>query len=75
MMGNGLEVGVVLCSVYDDKNKPPVHEQDIRVVTFSDGTRIQYDRKEHLLKIDCVGDIEIHAKGNIKLTASRIDLN
>ena len=75
MMGNGLEVGVVLCSVYDDKNKPPVHEQDIRVVTFADGTRIQYDRKEHLLKIDCVGDIEIHAKGNIKLTASRIDLN
>ena len=75
MMGNGLEAGVVLCSVYDDKNKPVVHEHDIRVVTFEDGTRIQYDRKEHLLKIECVGDIEIHADRNIKLTASRIDLN
>lgn len=75
MLGNGLESGVVLCSVYDDKNKPPVHEQDIRVVTFGDDTRILYDRAKHLLKIDCVGDIEIHANNHIKLTAGRIDLN
>ena len=75
MMGNGLEAGVVICSVYDDKNKPVVHEQDIRSVTFDDGTEISYDRKNHLLKVDCAGDIEIHAKGNIKLTARRIDLN
>ena len=30
-MCNGLEVGVVICSIYDDKNKPVVHEQDIKV--------------------------------------------
>ena len=83
MMGNGLEAGVVLCSVYDDKNKPVVHEQDIRVITFADGTEISYDRKKHLLKIECVGDIEVHAKGhiniiadgNMKHQAARIDLN
>ena len=83
MMGNGLEVGVVLCSIYDDKNKPVIHDQDIRAVTFEDGTKISYDRKNHLLKIDCIGDIEIHAKGHIHIFAddkltekgSRIDLN
>ena len=75
MMGNGLESGVVLCATYDDKNKPPVAEQDKRAVTFEDGTKITYDRAEHLLKVECVGDIEIHAKGKIKLTATRIDLN
>lgn len=34
MLGNGLESGVVLCSVYDDKNKPSIHKQEIRAVTF-----------------------------------------
>lgn len=75
MMGNGLESGVVLCAIYDDKNKPPVHEQDTRAVTFEDGTRITYDRSSHLLKVECVGDIEVHADGKIKLTGARIDLN
>ena len=83
MMGNGLEAGVVICSIYDDKNKPVVHEGDTRAVTFEDGTKISYDRKNHVLKVECEGDIEIHAKGqinitaggNIKQQAARIDLN
>ena len=83
MMGNGLEAGVVICSVYDDKNKPVVHEVNTRSVTFEDGTQISYDRRKHLLKVECVGDIEVHAKGhiniiadgNMKHQAARIDLN
>ncbi|MBQ7577612.1 MAG: phage baseplate assembly protein V [Synergistaceae bacterium] len=75
MMGNGLEMGVVLCSLYDDTNKPPAGDADIRKTTYDDGTEIIYDRKNHKLQINCVGDIEIHADGNIKITGSRIDLN
>ena len=83
MMGNGLESGVVLCSIYDDKNKPHLGDKDTRKVTFDDGTEILYDRESHLLKIESVGDIEIHAKGhinifadgNMKHQAERIDLN
>ena len=29
MMGNGLKGGVVLCSVYDDTNKPPAGDIEI----------------------------------------------
>ena len=83
MLGNGLEAGVVLCSIYDDENKPETGNQDIRKVKFEDGTEISYDRKNKLLNVNCVGDIEIHAQGNItvsaggnmKFTAARIDLN
>ena len=83
MMGNGLEAGVVLCAVYDDKNTPPEGNADIRKTTFEDGTEILYDRKKKLLKIECAGDIEIHAKGNVNVTAdenmkyqaARIDWN
>ena len=69
------EMGVILGAFYDDKNKPVVHEQDIRAVTFDDGSKITYDRKEHKFTIDCTGDIEIIAAGNISLNAGRIDLN
>lgn len=66
-MGNGLEQGIVLCSIWDDKNRPPVKDKDIRVTTFEDGTVISYDRKKHLLKID--------VKGNVEINGTRIDLN
>ena len=75
MLGNGLEAGVVLGAIYDDTNKPPEGDKDVRKTTFSDGTEILYDRKNHKLKVNCVGDVEVHADGNIKDTASRIDLN
>ena len=66
-LGNGLETGIVLCSIYDDKNRPLMKDQDIRVTTFDDGTEISYDRKKHLLKID--------VKGNVEIYGNRIDLN
>ena len=83
MMGNGLESGVVLCAIYDDKNKPLEGNADIRKTTFEDGTEILYNRKNKCLEIKCEGDIKIHAKGNVNITAdgnmkhqaARIDLN
>lgn len=76
MMGNGLESGVVLCSVFDDKNKPPEGNADIRKTTYDDGTEISYDRKNKLLEIKCEGDMKIHVKGNIEISADgNITLN
>ena len=75
MSGNGIENGVILGAIYDDTNKPPKGNQDIRITTFEDGTSIAYNRAKHALSIDCKGSITITAKGSMKLTASRIDLN
>jgi len=79
MLGNGLEAGVVLCSVFDDKNRPPLGNQDVQVTTFGDGTRVQYDRAAHALTIDCSasgGTVSIIApdgvsiKGNVSIAGS-----
>ena len=75
MLGNGIEAGAVIGAVYDDTNKPPESDKDTRKVKFDDGTEILYDRKNHELKINCVGNITIHADGNMKISAARIDLN
>ena len=75
MLGNGLEAGAVIGAIYDNKNNPPEGVQNIRKITFQDGTEILYDRKNHELKINCVGNITIHADGNMKISAARIDLN
>ena len=52
MSGDGAEMGVILGAFYDDKNKPPVQDEDIRTVTFSDGVRVLYDRESHSLVVD-----------------------
>ncbi|MBQ7262310.1 MAG: phage baseplate assembly protein V [Synergistaceae bacterium] len=52
MMGNGLEMGIVMCAFYDDKNPPLIGDEDTRAVTFDDGTRVSYDRKHHALAIE-----------------------
>lgn len=83
MSGQGDEFGVILGTFYDDKNKPPKKQGDLHRVEYSDGTVIQYDRKEHRLFIHCVKDISIeagseitiNAGSHIGLTAPRIDLN
>lgn len=57
--GNG---GYVIGSRYDDKNAPPAQIQDISLIRFDDGTTISYDRAEHLLEINCVGNVIIKGK-------------
>lgn len=75
MAGTGTELGTILGAFYDDKNKPPKADENIRSIVFEDDTEITYDRKEHKLSIICKGDIQITADGNITLNAARIDLN
>lgn len=50
---------------------------------YSDGTTVEYDRKNHSMNINVKGDIVIEAsgsitikaKGNVRVNGSRIDLN
>lgn len=75
MQGNGTESGVVMGSIYDDANKPPTGNANIRCTEYDDGTRVAYDREKHRMLIDCVGDIVIRAGGNVSIEGARIDLN
>ena len=61
MSGQGAEMGVILGAFYDDKNKPVVHDADIRAVTFDDGVKVLYDRKKHQLTIDSPETVNVTA--------------
>ena len=87
----GIESGFILGAYYNQKDKPPVTDQNKRTVKFKDGTIIEYDRKQHKLTADVKGDIDIKATGKVDmivngdislqssasiiLTANRIDIN
>lgn len=60
MLGNGLEAGVVLCSIWDDRNQPPRGDPDVRQITFDDGTEIFYDRKNHVLTANVIPNGTVH---------------
>ena len=61
MQGQGTEAGIIIGAFYDDKNKPPVKKLNIRSVIFSDGTQVLYDRKEHVLEVNCAGEVRVRA--------------
>ncbi len=59
----GSEDGFILGSFYADEIKPPASTEDIRMVEFSDGTKVSYDRSSHELKATIEGT-EIKADRN-----------
>jgi len=61
------ESGCILGAYYDDTNKPPNPSKDVRRITYSDGTVIEYDRSTHKLKATVAGEVELTAE---KLTAT-----
>ena len=67
--------GYVLGAIYNEKDKVPVSSKDKFFIRFEDGTEIEYDRKEHKLRISVKGDVLIEAERNMTLKATRIDLN
>lgn len=60
---HGFEQGFVIGAVYNEKDTTPVQDKDKIHIKFQDGSYIEYDRKEHKLKADIKGDIDIKATG------------
>lgn len=59
MSGLGTEAGVIIGTIYDDSNAPPVSNPDIEAVTFSDGSTVQYNTKENTFTINVNGSVKI----------------
>ena len=66
----GIESGFIIGSYYNQKDRPPVTDQNKRTVKFKDGTILEYDRATHKLTADVKGDIDIKATGKVDINAS-----
>jgi len=62
------DTGIVLGSIYNEIDLPPVSSKDKVHIRFKDGTEIEYDRAAHKMRIDVKGDIEIKVTGNANIT-------
>jgi len=70
---NGLAEGFILGAHYNEEDKPPGSNPDIRQVTFEDGTMVSYNRSSHVLDINCgSGTVNIVAAGNVNVTGDVI---
>ena len=56
--------GFTFGSAFNEKDTPPESGQDIYYTKYKDGTRLKYDRKEHLLTANIKGDVLITVDGN-----------
>lgn len=76
--------GTIFRSIFNKNAKEPIGANEhTEIIEYEDGTKISYDTKAKLLKLDCVGDIVIKAGGDIKIEAAgnididgvRVDIN
>jgi len=67
--------GFIVGAYYHRDCPTPTENGNKVIVTFEDGTWIEYDKGSHKLYIHSVGDIEIVSDTHIVLKAPRIDLN
>lgn len=67
------EEGVILGSIYSEADPPPLSNADKYFIEFEDGTSVEYDRKEHKLKlkVSSSGTIDIECEGNISVRSDR----
>lgn len=67
MMDDNCEAGVVVGAIYSEADKPPVDDAGKFHVLFEDGTFLEYDTKEHLLKAEVHGAVELKAEKSVRV--------
>lgn len=68
------EQGVVLGCVYSKVDVAPALGNDVVVMQFNDGTRLEYNRAAHVLLAKVAGDVVVQASGNVQLVGKTISL-
>ena len=70
---NGIAEGFVVGAHYNEEDAPPTADPDVRMVKFDDGTVVSYNRKTHVLDINCgSGTVNVIAAGNVNVTGDVI---
>lgn len=64
------DAGVVIGSIYTGINKPVITDENKYNVTFDDGSIIEYDKKESILKADIKGSAEIVIDKSITISVT-----
>lgn len=76
-----MQDGCVIGALYNDEDVCINSDENVKYITFEDGTSIKYDKSENELTLNCVGKINTTAKktiitgdvdviGNVKITGS-----
>jgi len=81
----GIEDGFVLGSFYTLNEEKPANDENIHVIEFEDGTRIEYDKATHKLSVNIPqgeayitvqnGNGNVYINGNLVVSGQIYDLN
>ncbi len=65
---NGIAQGFILGGFYSTADPPPAASADKRLVRFSDGGTVEYDRAASVLTVNTPGAVRITASGGVTIT-------
>ena len=62
---------LIISILYSNDIEPPSTDENLDVVEFVDGTKIEYNSQTNTLSIDCAGDVAVLSKGSVKVVAEQ----
>lgn len=63
------ESGAVLGAIYNDADTPPAGNQDLHVLQYSNGTRIEHDRSSGDISLETPGRVSVRSGGTVTVEA------
>ncbi|MBF0482009.1 MAG: phage baseplate assembly protein V [Desulfovibrionaceae bacterium] len=69
LMDANCEEGVVLGAIYSEADPTPISDDDTAYLAFEDGTKISYDRKNHVLTGRVEGEVNLSVKDNATISS------
>lgn len=66
--------GIAVPAVFQNAQPAPSSDPKFHIVRFDDNTSVSFDGTKTLLRIACGGDIEIEAKGPIRIVGATVQL-
>lgn len=65
--GGNFNLAVALVGIYYDKYPNPENNPETHSVTYSDGTKISYDKLQKCLSVNCIGSVYVQAKESVSV--------
>lgn len=73
ILDENFETGVIIGSIYNKQDSPPVIDENKFLTQFEDGTVIEYDKSAHIITCSSIGTINVLSATEINVTAPNIN--
>ena len=66
--------GCIIGALYNDEDLSVSTNKDLKIIKFSDGTIIEYDKSSHTFNLNIKGTTNLISENNVNITAPKVSI-